>query len=97
MDLQLGDLVDFWRKPATKDESGWRGPATLVEPRAEGSLPTGSAASVRWQGRTLQVRTQDLRRALVYLAFMMFPSWGDRAQDKEDLLSLIVAFADGLN
>ena len=24
--LEQGDLVDIWRKPATKDESGWRGP-----------------------------------------------------------------------
>ena len=28
--LETGDLVDFWRKPGTKDESGWRGPATVV-------------------------------------------------------------------
>ena len=27
--LEPGDLVDFWRKPATKDESGWRGPARV--------------------------------------------------------------------
>ena len=25
LDLNPGDLVDFWLKPATKDESGWRG------------------------------------------------------------------------
>ena len=31
LELQKGDLVDFWRKPATKDESGWRGPAWVVD------------------------------------------------------------------
>ena len=46
LDLQPGDLVDFWRKPATKDESGWRGPATVVEPRTPGGDPQGSAVAV---------------------------------------------------
>ena len=32
LELQPGDLVDFWRKVATKEESGWRGPAKVVEP-----------------------------------------------------------------
>ena len=96
LDLQPGDLVDFWRKPATKDESGWRGPATVVAPRTPGSSPQGVATSVRWQGRTLSVRTQDLRRALVYLAMLMLPAWGEKTPSKEDLLSLIIAFADGL-
>ena len=31
LELSQGDLVDFYRPPATKDESGWRGPATVVE------------------------------------------------------------------
>ena len=30
LDFQPGDLVDFWRKPATKDGSGWRGPSTVT-------------------------------------------------------------------
>ena len=96
LEIQPGDLVDFWRKPATKDESGWRGPATVVEPRTPGSTPQGVASSVRWQGRTLSVRTQDLRRALVYTALLLFPSWGDNSQACEDLVSRIIAFADGL-
>ena len=77
LELQPGDLVDFWRKPATKDERGWRGPATVVEPRTLGSSPQGVATSVRWQGRTLSVRTQDLRRALVYQAMLIFPLHGE--------------------
>ena len=27
LELQPGDLIDFWRKPSTKDESGWKGPS----------------------------------------------------------------------
>ena len=43
LELQPGVLVDFWRKPATKYESGWRGPATVMEPRTDSSLATASA------------------------------------------------------
>ena len=50
-----------------------------------------SATMVKWQGRSLQVRTQDLRRALVYLVFLAFPTIG--VQDPRDL---IVTFAEGL-
>ena len=31
LELSQGDLVDFYRPPATKDESGWRGPAEVVQ------------------------------------------------------------------
>jgi len=90
LELEPGDLVDFWRKPATKDESGWRGPARVVEPGDRGG-DESSATTVQWQGRMLQVRTQDLRRALVYCALMAFPT--AEAQDPRDLM---VSFAEGL-
>ena len=60
LQLEQGDLVDFYRKPGTKDESGWRGPATVI--KSEGSLTT-----VRWQSQNINVRTQDLRTTLVHL------------------------------
>ncbi len=43
-----------------------------------------SATTVKWQGRSLQVRTQDLRRALVYLILLAFPTIG--IQDPRDLV-----------
>ena len=49
--LEQGDLVDFWRKPATKDESGWRGPARVIEPLGRNTDASTPAATVRWQGR----------------------------------------------
>ena len=85
LELSPADLVDFWRKPATKDESGWRGPARVVE------TGEGGGATVQRQGRMLQVRTQDLRRALVYAALLAFPV--SEVQDPRDIL---VAFAEGL-
>ena len=93
--LEPGDLVDFWRKPATKDESGWRGPARLIEPPGRSDPETEPTATARWQSRDLRVRTQDLRRALVYLAMLVFASWGT-AEHGVNPLKLIIEFADGL-
>eukprot|EP00973_Karenia_brevis_P025750 3553071-Karenia_brevis.AAC.1 len=31
MQLTVGDMVDYLRSPANKDESGWRGPAVVTE------------------------------------------------------------------
>ena len=50
-----------------------------------------SATLVKWQGRTLLVRTQDLRRALVYLVHLAFPTVGVK-----DPRELVVTFAEGL-
>eukprot|EP00973_Karenia_brevis_P059598 8296480-Karenia_brevis.AAC.1 len=46
LQLQQGDLVDYYRAPANKDESGWRGPAVVTE--------VGPPAVVKWQGRFIQ-------------------------------------------
>ena len=43
-----------------------------------------SATLVKWQGRTLLVQTQDLRRALVYLVHLAFPTAG--VQDPRELV-----------
>ena len=55
--LHPGDQVDFHRKAATKDESGWHGPGRVVE-IADG------AAMVKWQDRIIRCRAQDVRRSL---------------------------------
>ena len=90
LELQPGDLVDFWRKPATKDESGWRGPARVVE-LGDKDGDESSATTVKWQGISLQVRTQDFRRALIYLVHLAFPTVGIR-----DPRDLVVTFAESL-
>jgi len=89
LELEPGQLVDFWRKPATKDESGWRGPATVLSIGDPGS---GSPlATIQWQGSKISVRTQDLRRALVYFAMLMFP-----ATEHEDPREVLFRFLDGM-
>ena len=67
LDLHIGDLVDFFRRPVTKDASGWHGPAEVVSLSnvQEGLL------YVKWQGRVIAVRIQDARRALIFATFLM--------------------------
>jgi hypothetical protein len=67
LDLRNGDLVDLYRQPATKDLTGWRGPAVICD---AGTIESGNV-SVRWGGRVLSVRLQDLRRSV------MFVGWTD--------------------
>ena len=45
MDLKVGDLVDFWRAPYTKDVSGWLGPAKVVDTTEIGKGSVG----IKWQ------------------------------------------------
>eukprot|EP00973_Karenia_brevis_P043551 6034514-Karenia_brevis.AAC.1 len=56
LQLNVGDMVDYYRAPANKDESGWRGPAVVTE--------VDPPAVVQWQGQFIQGSTRDLRRAL---------------------------------
>ena len=66
LQLEPGDAVEFWRKASTKDVEAWHGPATVVDTT---SVRDG-LVSVRWQGRILSCRLQDIRRALVYAVFL---------------------------
>ena len=90
LELEPGQLVDFWRKPATKDESGWRGPATVL---SVGDPHSGdpSPATIQWQGSKLSVRTQDLRISLAYFSALMLPT-----TDQQDPRELLVRFVDTL-
>ena len=64
--LEPGDVVEFWRKASTKDVESWHGPATITDTT---SVKDGQV-SVRWQGRILSCRLQDIRRALIYTVFL---------------------------
>ncbi|CAJ1367944.1 unnamed protein product, partial [Effrenium voratum] len=66
LEIQAGDQIEFWRKPSTKDVEAWRGPATVCDTT---SLKDG-IVGIRWQGRNLICRTQDVRRALVFLQML---------------------------
>ena len=66
LQLQVGDQVDFYRQPATKDLSGWLGPATVVDltQLSEGQV------HVRFQGKIMACRVQDVRRAMIFLSLL---------------------------
>ena len=64
--IEVGDQVEFFRKPSTKDLSGWHGPATVVDTT---SLRDGQLG-LRWQGRLLTCRLQDIR-ALTYTCLLV--------------------------
>ena len=61
--MQVGDLVDIYRPTLSKDVPRWNGPASITDLTAV----TDGLIGVRWQGRNLQVRVQDCRRALAFL------------------------------
>ena len=97
MKLEVNDTVDFHRPTSTKEESGWRGPARLIE--------IGPPAIIKWQDRFMQVRTQDIRRALHYavfhtmtttsVAYSMYGNGDLRRQ--EDPVEIATSFADNLD
>ena len=66
LELKGGDQVDIYRDPATKDQSGWRGPATVL---STDRLHEG-VVDVRWQSRLMPCNVRDIRRALAFLALL---------------------------
>ena len=66
-DYKICDLVDFHRAPSTKDASGWRGPAKIID----NTNITRGTLTVRYQrDMPLEVRLQDVRRHLDYFSFV---------------------------
>ena len=60
-----GDLVDIWFDPPNKDTPGWRGPAQISSINdGEGNI------TVRFQGRTLDRRHQEVRQHVPYFIFV---------------------------
>ena len=64
-DLKPSDIVDIWFEPSTKDMVGWRGPAEILSMNlAEGNY------SVRYQGRTLIMMSQEVRPHIAFFTFL---------------------------
>ena len=66
LELEIGDLVDIFRSPKSKDSVGWRGPATVLSTI---NLPHGFI-EVQWGGRALSIRIPDIRKALSYVTVL---------------------------
>jgi hypothetical protein len=65
LELVVGQEIEFYRPPGSKDASGWKGPATVTDL----SQMQHGTIGIRWQGNNMIVRTQDLRSALVFLCY----------------------------
>ena len=61
--LECGEMVDLYRSPATKDLTGWRGSAEVVNVRG---LSEGYV-DVKWGGRVMSVRLPDRRRSAMFV------------------------------
>ncbi len=66
LDLKVGDEVDFYKAPASKDVSGWYGPAQVVDV----SRAVRGIVSVRYQSRVMEVQLQNISRHLFFWALM---------------------------
>eukprot|EP00969_Alexandrium_andersonii_P175923 7778985-Alexandrium_andersonii.AAC.1 len=70
-DYKLGELVDFHRAGGSKDTSGWRGPAKIID--ASG-ISRGSVAARFQRDLPIGVRLQDVRRRLEYWTLQACPA-----------------------
>ena len=63
-EYKLGEQVEYFRPPASKDASGWRGPATICDL----SRLEHGRVGIRTRGdNVLTCRLQDIRRCLAYM------------------------------
>ena len=60
-----GDVVDLYRNPSPKDSPGWRGPAVVLDFSDE-----VGTATVRWQGRVLDVPFRHIRPHVGFLGLV---------------------------
>ena len=89
-DLQVGDLVDLFRDPPTKDHTGWRGPAKVCNTLDRDS----GVVDVSWQGRTLSCRLEDVRRSVALYIFVSAHHYKSLKHRPWDVLS---EFADNMS
>ncbi len=69
LDLKVGDEVDFYRAPPSKDTPGWYGPAQVVDV----TRAVRGIVSVRYQSRVMEVQLQNVRRHLFFWVFLVSP------------------------
>ena len=55
LNLQVGEEVDFYREPSTKDAAGWSGPAQVIDI----TKVTRGIVTVRWQTKVMEIQHTD--------------------------------------
>lgn len=61
--FKQADQIEIYRRGISKDEAGWRGPATYLD-------QYGGQHSIRWQGSHLSVSTQEIHTAITHTTFL---------------------------
>ena len=67
--LQVGDEVEYFRPPSTKDVSGWHGPARVTDVSSIGR----GTVKIKHQGTEMVCRCGDVRRHLEFFVFLSAP------------------------
>ena len=65
-EYQVGDQVEFYTPPESKDQTGWRGPATIHD---LSGLQRGTIG-LKWQSFSITRKIADIRRALTYMVML---------------------------
>ena len=58
--------IDLWREPDSKDDPGWRGPATMIK-----SYPESNKFIVTWRGYPMLVPLRHVRPHMGFVWFFM--------------------------
>ena len=66
MKLEVGQFLDIYRVPSSKENSGWRGPCQIC---SVANLHEGYV-EVKWAGRAVSARLADVRHSLVYVTLL---------------------------
>ena len=69
LNLQVGDMVDFYRTPDRKDDTGWFGPAEVVDT----SQSSRDIFVLRFAARDYRVNSSCIRRHLVFFVGLAAP------------------------
>ena len=70
LDLHVGDQVDFYKTPNTKDASGWYGPATVIDT----SKASRGVITIRYNNQVTEAQLPNLRRHMAYWTLLASPA-----------------------
>lgn len=85
-EYRLGEQVEYYRPPMSKDVSGWRGPATICD---LSRLEHGRVGIRTRSDNVLTCRLQDVRRCLAYMVDMESPLSSTAGQAQQVLQEFV--------
>eukprot|EP00435_Cladocopium_sp_Y103_P057491 s245_g19.t2 len=92
-EYKLGEQVEYFRPPLSKDATGWRGPATICD---LSRLEHGRIGIRTRSDNVLTCRLQDVRRCLAYMADMQAPLSSPAGQAQQVLQEFVDSLKPGI-